>query len=91
MLKAILRVIFWAYRRGSWQYDILCALILAFIFLTPRGLFDGSIFGNSKPPVTTQNEEQHSRATHVLTRPSNAASRHPDDQVPGGVLVSEHQ
>ncbi len=34
-----LRSIFWAYERGSWQYDIICAVILAFIFLTPRSFF----------------------------------------------------
>ncbi len=33
--KALLRVVFWPYRRGSWQYDILAAVILVFIFLTP--------------------------------------------------------
>ncbi len=33
--KALLRVVFWPYRRGSWQYDILGAVILVFIFLTP--------------------------------------------------------
>jgi len=33
------RSIFWSYERGSWQYDIIVAVILAFIFLTPRSLF----------------------------------------------------
>ena len=33
------RTIFWSYERGSWQYDIICAVILAFIFLTPRSFF----------------------------------------------------
>ena len=32
--------VFWDYRRGSWQYDIIVALILAFIFLMPKGLFN---------------------------------------------------
>jgi hypothetical protein len=41
-------VIFWRYPRGSWQYDILCLLILAFIFLTPRAVFDGSYFDDAK-------------------------------------------
>jgi hypothetical protein len=41
-------VLFWRYPRGSWQYDILCLLILAFIFLTPRGVFDGSYFDKAK-------------------------------------------
>jgi hypothetical protein len=36
MLK---RFIFWEYPRGSWQYDVIVGVILAFIFLTPRGWF----------------------------------------------------
>ena len=30
--------LFWHYERGSWQYDIICAVILVFIFL-PRSWF----------------------------------------------------
>lgn len=33
------RFMFWDYPRASWQYDVMVALILAFIFLTPRDLF----------------------------------------------------
>ena len=33
------RFILWDYSRGSVPYDIMVALILAFIFLTPRDLF----------------------------------------------------
>jgi hypothetical protein len=33
------KILFWSYGRTSWQYDVLSALILAFIFLTPRGWF----------------------------------------------------
>src|SRR5262245_28606790 len=36
MLK---RFILWDYKRGSWQYDVIVGLILAFIFLTPRDMF----------------------------------------------------
>ncbi len=32
------RTFFWAYERGTWQYDIAVALILIFVFL-PRGWF----------------------------------------------------
>lgn len=35
----ISRAVFWTYERGSWQYDIICAVILAFIFFTPRAWF----------------------------------------------------
>lgn len=31
--------IFWVYERGSWQYDVICGVILAFILLTPRSFF----------------------------------------------------
>ena len=43
-LKSIGRLLFWRYSRGSWQYDILCGLILVFIFATPKSVFDGSYF-----------------------------------------------
>ncbi len=32
--------IFWECRRGSLRYDLIVALILAFIFLTPKHLFN---------------------------------------------------
>ncbi|MBK7704464.1 MAG: hypothetical protein IPN69_02535 [Acidobacteria bacterium] len=37
MLKDI---ILWKYERASWQWDVLCLLIMAFIFLTPKAWFD---------------------------------------------------
>lgn len=41
MVKLIAaRSAFWVYERGSWQYDIILAVILAFIFLTPRSFFN---------------------------------------------------
>src|SRR3990170_623444 len=36
---AIYRGLFWTYERGTWQYDVMVALILPFIFLTPRTWF----------------------------------------------------
>lgn len=39
-LRLVIRnAIFWSYDRGSWQYDIICVLILAFIFLIPTRWF----------------------------------------------------
>jgi len=32
-------VFFWAYERGTWQYDLIVIAIVAFIFLTPRSWF----------------------------------------------------
>ncbi|MBI1356063.1 MAG: hypothetical protein GC160_17110 [Acidobacteria bacterium] len=36
---ALRPVVLWSYRRGSWQYDVIVAAILAFIFLTPAEFF----------------------------------------------------
>ena len=33
-------IINWNYERGTWQYDVLCLLIIAFIFLTPKTWFN---------------------------------------------------
>jgi hypothetical protein len=38
-MSALGRFIFWDYPRGGWQYDLMVAIILAFIFLTPREVF----------------------------------------------------
>lgn len=34
------RLIFWDFKRASWQYDVVVAAIVAFIFLTPREFFN---------------------------------------------------
>jgi len=47
-VKKLSRILFWRYRRGGWQYDILCILILLFIFLVPSSVLDGSFFGDSE-------------------------------------------
>lgn len=33
-------IILWRYERASWQWDLLCFLIILFIFLTPKSWFD---------------------------------------------------
>lgn len=33
------RFIFWDFKRGSWQYDVVVILILLFIFKTPHDFF----------------------------------------------------
>jgi hypothetical protein len=38
-MSALKRFILWDYARASWQYDIIVAVILAFIFLTPHDVF----------------------------------------------------
>jgi hypothetical protein len=43
MAALVKKIIFWNYGRNSWQYDVLCALILAFIFLTPKSWFTSEL------------------------------------------------
>jgi hypothetical protein len=38
------KIAFWNYTRTSWQWDVLCVLILVFIFLTPKSWFDNSAY-----------------------------------------------
>lgn len=33
------RILIWSFERGTLPYDIICALILAFIFIVPRSCF----------------------------------------------------
>ncbi len=34
------KIILWNYERASWQWDLLCFLIILFIFLTPKPWFE---------------------------------------------------
>lgn len=56
-LRALARVVFWRFRRGSWQYDIMCGLIMLFIFLTPKSVFDGSFFSETDEREVKQGSE----------------------------------
>ncbi len=40
MFDSIKKFILWNYERGTWQYDIFCLLIIAFIFGTPKAWFE---------------------------------------------------
>lgn len=71
--KMVKNVLLWSYERGSWQYDVLCILILAFIFLTPSDWFHKP-HPASAPPVTNQKET----ATGSRTSPDNSRSTEKD-------------
>jgi hypothetical protein len=57
LLSTIKKMFLWNYARNTWQWDILCVLILAFIFLTPKSWFEGSerraVSGHPSPATTT--------------------------------------
>ena len=53
-LKSTLRkIVFWTYPRTSWQWDVLCVLILVFIFLTPKSWFENTQYRRSHVAQTT--------------------------------------
>ena len=55
--KTIRNILVWSYERGTIQYDIICALILAFIFFIPPSCFVAKKAANL--PVSMQHS-QHS-------------------------------
>ena len=65
ILQAVKKLFLWTYARNTWQYDVLCALILAFIFLTPKSWFD-----NGKP-LTWQRHQTQTASTVLLGVPDN--------------------
>jgi hypothetical protein len=40
LLTTLKKIFFWNYARNTWQWDLLCVVILIFIFLTPKGWLD---------------------------------------------------
>jgi hypothetical protein len=56
LLSTIKKMFLWNYARNTWQWDALCVLILAFIFLTPKSWFEGSerraAHGHQSPATT---------------------------------------
>jgi hypothetical protein len=39
LLTTLKKIFFWNYARNTWQWDLLCVVILIFIFLTPNWWF----------------------------------------------------
>jgi hypothetical protein len=42
VLSVLRKLFFWNYARNTWQWDLLCVVILIFIFLTPKSWFENS-------------------------------------------------
>ncbi len=61
-------VILWNYERGTWQYDVFCFLIIAFIFLTPNSWFD-------------KREKLATRTSYLVVKPEDFSAKNPDFQM----------
>ena len=53
ILDTAKKAAFWTYPRTSWQWDVLCVLILVFIFLTPKSWFENSAYQRTHMGQTT--------------------------------------
>jgi hypothetical protein len=57
IFRAIKKAFLWSYERTTWQWDVLCVLILVFIFLTPKSWFANGERSNAQQhqdgPVST--------------------------------------
>ena len=62
LLTTLKKILFWNYERNTWQWDVLCAVILVFIFLTPK-----SWLGSGERP--RPGEHQRPVAMTVVLRP----------------------
>ena len=62
-------IILWRYERGTWQYDVFCLLIIAFIFLTPKVWFE------SREKLATQTSRLIVKAKDFSTEESEREKR----------------
>jgi hypothetical protein len=57
LLNVLRKLFFWNYARNTWQWDVLCVVILIFIFLTPKSWFENSeprgYLAHQNPAATT--------------------------------------
>jgi len=57
LLSVLRKLFFWNYARNTWQWDVLCVVILIFIFLTPKSWFENSerrgSLAHQSPTATT--------------------------------------
>lgn len=71
VLAGIKSTLNWSYPRGSWQYDLLCALIIAIIFLVPGRYFgdrDRSEASLAPPTQLRQHEVDPADLQNFLQR-----------------------
>jgi hypothetical protein len=82
LLVGVKNVLLWSYERGSWQYDVLCLLIIAAMFLIPSRYFGDR---DRTPPqakrrVAVQANESRPEA-------SNPATSLHESEIPGEEII----
>jgi len=71
------RFLLWSFERGSVQYDVICVIILAFIFLAPRSAFKDrpKPFPDDQPIRVTSDDDGHAVYTVKENTEEAAVSR----------------
>src|SRR6184192_2857131 len=98
-LRQILsKTFFWAYERGTWQYDVAVILILVFVLATPRNWFrdqpeaSGPAAAGQVQLVSKDGSLQTYRVdARVLTPPKFAAERSPYGAAASAAGVAQWQ
>jgi hypothetical protein len=62
MFRTLKAIFFWGYTRTTWQYDVLCVLILVFIFLAPK-----TWFANSERRTASQHQSMSIPSTLLVS------------------------
>jgi hypothetical protein len=79
--KAFRKVVFWNYPRTSWQWDVLCVLILVFIFLTPKSWFENNEFRRQRTVVILADVVGNQADTALIERRARDAVGRPSGRV----------
>ena len=83
VFRVIKRIVLWSYGRTTWQYDVLCVLILAFVFLTPKSWFD-----DGKPPAFGGHQNLTNGAGKLLLNPASLRENPDAQEFERGVRVA---
>jgi hypothetical protein len=74
LITTLKKIFFWNYARNTWQWDVLCVVILVFIFLSPKSWLSSG----ERPPAT---EHQSPIATTVFLTPDRVVNEADKGQI----------
>jgi hypothetical protein len=74
LFTTLKKIFFWNYERNTWQWDLLCVVILIFIFLTPKSWFENS-------ERALQKEHQNRIATTLVLSPEAVVNEEDKGQI----------
>jgi len=84
IFRTIKKLFFWGYARNTWQYDVLCALILAFIFLTPLNWFDTESVMKNRPagePAQVTEHQKPSASKVIFSVADNTSAQMTQNEI----------